>query len=306
MKVSIVGCGHFGSILAYTLFLRNFLDEITLIDEDINKATRTAYDLNQASPIVGSTKVFSGGFEKLIDADIVVIAAGIRRKEGDSRLDLSYQNYPIVQDITEKIAEYNTKCILIVATNPVDIMTYVALKVSGFPKERVIGLGTLNDMIRMRYFIASKLQLNPRDINLIIIGEHGDSMVPLFSSANVAGIPLNKIIGFDDLIKKEVIEKTRKSGEKIISLGGSPSYAPATAATLLIENIAFNSKNIVPVSTFSSNIYEIENICLSLPARVGSKGIEEILVPSLNEDELTLLHHSYETLQKEIDKLFKN
>lgn len=305
MKVSIVGCGHFGSVLAYTLFLKNFLDEITLIDEDVNKAIRTAYDLNQASPVVGSTKVFAGGYEKLIDADIVVIAAGQRRKEGDTRLDLSYQNYPIVQETIEKVAQYNTKCILIIATNPVDIMTYVALKVSGFPQERIIGLGTLNDTIRMRYFISNKLQLNPRDINLIIIGEHGDSMVPLFSSANVAGIPLNKIIGFDDLVKKEVIEKTKKSGEKIISLGGSPSYAPAAAATMLIEHIAFNSMNIVPVSTYSSNIYEIENICLSLPVRVGLAGVEEIIVPSLNEEELALLHNSYEKLQTEIDKLFR-
>lgn len=305
MKISIIGCGHFGSTLAYTLFLKNFLDEITLIDEDINRAIRTAYDLNQASPFVGSTKIYAGGYEKLIDANIVVIAAGHRRKEGDTRLDLSYQNYPIVQDIVEKVAQYNTRCILIVATNPVDIMTYVTLKVSGFPQERVIGLGTLNDTIRMRYFISNKLQLNPRDINLIIIGEHGDSMVPLFSSANVAGIPLNKIIGFDDLVKKEVIEKTKKSGEKIISLGGSPSFAPSTAATLLIEHIALNSMNIVPISTYSSNIYEIENICLSLPVRVGAAGVEEVIVPSLNEEELSLLHNSYEKLQTEIDKLIR-
>jgi L-lactate dehydrogenase len=304
MKIGIIGCGHLGSTLAYTLAIKNLAREIALIDQDKNKAIRTALDLNQTSPVLGDPIFTAGGYEKLIDADIVVIAAGdSRKKEEESHFDLASANLPCVKEISEKIIEQNTNCILIVATNPVDLMTYVALKVTGFSKEKVIGLGTLIDTIRMRYFIAQKIKLNPRDINLIVIGVHGEAIVPLYSTASVGGVPLDKLIGFDDLVAKEVMEKTRKSGEKIISLGGTPAYAPAAAVALLIENIVYNTKQILPVSSFISDCYDINNTCFSLPAIIGNTGIEEVLIPSLDNNELSKLHESYEKLQAELDKL---
>lgn len=305
MKVSIIGCGNFGSTLAYTLVMQNLVEEITLIDNEKNKATSIAYDLNQASPLIGMTTVSAGGYENLTDADIIVITAGHSRKEGDSFSDLTEHNFPMIQDIVENIVQYNTSAILLIATNPVDIMTFVALKVSGFPKERVIGMGTVIDTIRMRFLLAHKLKLNPKDINLINIGEHGEGIVPLFSSANVGGIPLNKIIGFDETMKKEILEKTKKCGEKIISLGGAPSYAPASSAAMVIKNIIQNTKNIVPISTFLDGIEEMENTCLSLPARLGKNGVEEVIMPPLSDAEHEQLLNSYTHIQEELDKLYR-
>lgn len=305
MKIAIIGCGNFGSTLAYSLVVQNIAEQLVLINNDKNKALTLAYDLSQASPLLGSTNIIAGGYENLSDADIIVIASGETRKEGETRLDLTNKNAPIIQEIVQNIVEYNTDAILVVATNPVDIMTYITLQVSGFNKEKVMGLGTFIDTIRMRFFISQKLKLNPQDINIITIGEHGNSMVTLFSSANVGGIPLDKIIGFDELIAKEVLEKTRKAGQKMISLGKTPSYAPAAAATALIKNIVTNSKNIVPVSVFVNNIYEIDNICLSMPVRVSISGVEEIIMPSLSEKEHEKLQYSYNVIRQQLDQIFQ-
>lgn len=305
MKIAIIGCGNFGSILAYSLVAQNIAEQLVLINPDKNKALTLAYDLNQASPLLGATEVQAGGYENLSDADIIVIASGETRKEGETRLNLTNQNAPIIQDIVQNIVEYNTNAILIVATNPVDIMTYITLQVSGFNKEKVMGLGTFIDSIRMRYFISQKLKLNPQDINIIAIGEHGNSMVPLFSSANIGGIPLDKIIGFDELVSKEIMEKTRKTGQKLISLGKTPAYAPAAAATTLIKNIVTNSKNILPISVLVNNIYGIDNICMSMPVRVGSNGVEEIIMPSLSDKEHEKLQYSYNVISQQLDQFFK-
>ena len=232
-KLVMIGTGAVGSTTAYTLLLRNRVDELVLIDANHAKAAGDALDMNHGMPFVGGAKLWAGTYADCVGADIIIITAGAAQKPGESRTDLLQRNADIFDSIIKQILPYNQDAILLIATNPVDIMSYVALKKSGWPVHRVIGSGTLLDSARFRYLLGKELKIDPRSVHAHIIGEHGDSELPVWSLANVAGVDLE----LADDTKQNIFTNTRDAAYEIIEAKGSTYYAIALAIDRIVTAI---------------------------------------------------------------------
>lgn len=307
-KIAIVGTGFVGSTTAYTLMLSGLTSEIVLIDINKRKAEGEAMDMNHGMPFVKPVKIYSGDYPDCRDADIVVITGGANQKPGETRIDLVNKNTAIFKDVIGNIVKYNTECILLVVTNPVDILTYVTYKLSGFPKNRVIGSGTVLDSARFKYMIGEHMGVDSRNVHAYIIGEHGDTEVPTWSLASIAGIPMEAYCKDcnncdSENFKNDTYNNVRNAAYEIIDRKGATYYAVALAVRRIVEAIVRNENSILTVSSLLEGEYGLNNICLSIPSQVNSEGIARIISVPLNNEESELLSKSAEALKQVIGGL---
>lgn len=300
-KIVVIGAGFVGSTTAYTLMLSGMFSEIAIIDINKNKAQGDAMDMNHGVSFVRPLRVVEGDYSECKNADIIVITAGVSQKPGESRVDLLIRNNAVFTDIVGNILKYcKSSAILLVVTNPVDILTYVTYKLSGFPKEQVIGSGTVLDTSRLKYLISEHVGIDVRDINTYIIGEHGDTEVAAWSLTNIAGMELpmycekcGKCGGMNII---DMHNEVKSAAYDIIAKKGSTYYAVALAVRRIIEAIVRDEHSILTVSSVFEGEYGINNICLSLPSVVGKVGVERILQIDLSDEEKKGLLNSAQTL----------
>ncbi len=307
-KIAIVGTGFVGSTTAYTLMLSGLISEIVLIDINKRKAEGEAMDMNHGMPFVRPVRIYSGDYPDCADADIVVITGGANQKPGETRIDLVNKNTAIFKDVVGNIVKYNTDCILLVVTNPVDILTYVTYKLSGFPKNRVIGSGTVLDSARFKYMIGEHMGVDPRNVHAYIIGEHGDTEVPTWSLASIAGVPMDVYCKDcnscdSDSFRKETYDNVKNAAYEIIDRKGATYYAVALAVRRIVEAIVRNENSILTVSSLFEGEYGLNDICLSIPSQVNSDGVSRIINVPLDDEEKALLDRSAQSLKQVIKGL---
>lgn len=285
-----------GATTAYTLFLRGRANELVLIDANRKKAFGDALDMNHGHAFVGPTKVWAGDYEDCAGADIIIIAAGSAQRPGETRLDLLNRNAAIFGEIIENITRYTRDAILLVATNPVDVMSYVTYVKSGWPVERVIGSGTLLDSARLRYLIGDKLNVDPRSIHAHIVGEHGDSEVPLWSLANFAGSPIQ----LSPEEKEEIFVNTRDAAYQIIEAKGSTYYAIALALDRICAAILGNEGAVLNVSTLLDDYHGVSGLYLGVPCIVDRSGVRDVIKVDMTEEEIRLFRASGDKIREQI------
>lgn len=297
-KISIIGAGNVGATTAQRLAERGWAD-IVLVDVIEGFAEGKALDLQEANPILGfETRITGGtGYGPTADSDIVVITSGKPRLPGMTRDDLLLANQEIVQSVVEQVVKYSPGSIIVTLTNPLDPMTQLALKVSGFPKNRVVGQAGILDTARYRAFIALELNVSPRDIQAYVLGGHGDLMVPLPRLTMVGGRPLTELLSEDRLAA--IVERTRKGGEEIVKLlqRGSAFYAPSAALAEMVDAIALDQKRILPCSTLLEGEYGINGLCVGVPVMLGETGVERVIDLKLTDAELSELYKSADAVR---------
>lgn len=307
-KLVVVGDGFVGSTTAYTIMLGGLFSEIVIIDINEDKAEGDALDIAHGVSLVKPVKVYAGDYTDCKDADIVVITAGVGQSPGETRLDLLKRNVSVMKSITENIMQHAPKdIILLMVTNPVDILTYVVHKISGLPKNQVLGSGTVLDTSRLKYLISKKTGIDARNCHTYIIGEHGDSEVAAWSITNIGGMSMHEFCRYtgkcniNDLA--EMYEDVKNAAYEIINKKGATYYAIAVAVARIVECIAGDENSILTVSSVFSGEYGIENVALSVPTKVGGDGIEKILEVPFSRDEMKGLINSAETLKEQIQLL---
>lgn len=306
-KCAVIGCGFVGATTAFTLVENGIFSELVLIDANHKKAEGEAMDLNHGIPFAKPVKVYAGNYDDIYDCSLIIIAAGANQKPGETRTDLVKKNSNILKSIIPEITKRNNECILLILSNPVDILTYMALKISGFPKSRVIGSGTVLDTARLKYLLAEHLGVDSRNVHAFIIGEHGDSELAVWSSANISGIDLKDFCNIChkcDSMKTihSLYDDVRDSAYKIIDAKGATYYAIAMAALRIVECIVRDEHSVLPVSTFVDGEYGIKNVCIGLPAIVSKNGVERILEIPLNKEEANALQKSANEIKEFIEK----
>ncbi len=307
-RVAIIGVGRVGATLAYTLLLKGTVGEIVLIDLDKNRAEGEAMDLGHAVPFSNPVRIWAGDYPDCTGAEIVVVCAGVAQREGETRLDLVRRNTEVFRSVIPRITEYNRTGILIVATNPVDVLSFVTWKLSGFPSRRVMGSGTVLDTARFRYLLGNHLGVDPRNVHGYIIGEHGDSEVPVWSRTTVAGIPLDEFqmqptCDCPTEIRQRIFRSTREAAYEIIKRKGATYYAVAAALTRIVESILSDQRSVLSVSTLVPECYSLGEIYLSLPSVVGKNGVERVLEMPLTEQEAHGLQDSAGLLREVLSEL---
>jgi len=303
VRVVVVGAGNVGATFAYALLFRGLAAEIVLIDANHARAEGEAMDLNHAEPFTNPTRVWAGSYEDCAGAAIVVVCAGAGQRPGETRLDLVKRNADIFAKIIPEIVRRNPDGILLIATNPVDVLTQVSQKLSGLPVNRVIGSGTILDTARFRHLLGRHFKVEPRSVHAYIIGEHGDSEVPVWSLANIAGLRLADYaelngISHDETALDDIFRQTRDAAYHIIERKGATYFAVAAGLMRIVEAILRDQRTVLSVSSLVNGYYGIENLCLSLPAIVGRNGIERVLRLHLNDKEEAALKRSAEVLKK--------
>ena len=292
-KISVIGAGNVGASAAFQIADQELAD-VVLVDIVEGMPQGKALDLHQMCPVIGSDVNFVGtnSYEDTANSDVVIITSGIPRKPGMSRDDLISTNTKIVKEVTENVVKHSPNSILILVTNPLDAMVYVAHKASGFPRERVMGMAGVLDSARFRTFIAMELGVSVENIHAFVLGGHGDDMVPLARYTTVAGIPITDLM--DEATIDALITRTRKGGAEIVGLlkTGSAFYAPGTSAVEMAEAILKDKKKILPCCVHAEGEYGIDNIFVGLPVKLGRKGVEEIIKIDLQKSEQEELHVS--------------
>ena len=300
-KAAIVGCGFVGSASAFALMESGLFSELVLIDADRNRAEGEALDISHGLPFSKPMQIYAGGYEDISDAAVVIVTAGAGQKPGETRLDLVKKNVAIFKSIIPQIAKYNQSGILLVVANPVDILTYVAKQLSGFPANRVFGSGTVLATARLKYLLGEHLDVDSRSIHAFIIGEHGDSEIAAWSSANVSGVPLHKFCEMrghfeHEKATKEIAEGVKNSAYEIIEKKRATYYGIAMSVKRICEAIVRDEKSILPVSSIQDTD-EISGVALSMPAIVGKNGVEDLVPIELDADEKAALKQSADTLK---------
>jgi len=306
MKVAMIGGGGLvGSCAAFALQCGGMVREIVLIDANRDAAQGQALDLLHGSSLAGDQHIVAGGYEDIPTADVIVITAGLRRKPDESRLELIHRNVELFRSILTELRAKGFKegAILHVVSNPVDVLTHLAVQESGLPAERVIGLGTMLDTIRFRSLIAARLDAAPTQVSAVILGGHGDSMVTIWSSATIAGLPLDQWPGATPALQNEVFAKTRGSGAEVIKLKGGAGFAVGIAIREVVHAIALDARRALPVSTAQSGAYGIRNVSLSVPTVVGRQGAVDRLELRLWPKELHALKQSAQVLSDTLSKI---
>ena len=301
-KCAIIGCGNVGATTAYTLAQSMMFSELVLIDIDKKKAQGEADDINHALPFISPMDIYAGDYSDLSDAKLIIITAGASQHKGETRIDLAKNNVRIFRSIVKNICIYNSGAMILVVTNPVDILTHVTLKMSGFPKNRVFGSGTVLDTSRLKYLVGKHLNVDPRNVHSFIIGEHGDSELAVWSSANISGIDLDR---FCESCNRHCSQKSlyslfedvRTSAYRIIEAKGATYYAIAESVRRIAAAILLDENAILPISAYLDGEYGINDICLGVPCIVGTNGIKQVLEIPLNENEHQLLLSSAKKLK---------
>jgi L-lactate dehydrogenase len=290
--------------------IQGLASQIVIIDIDKQRAEGEAMDLNHGVPFTHPVRIWSGDYSDCENADIIIITVDKGERLQHSRLELAKGNYEVMKQVIASITRYNKDCILLVVTNPLDVMTYAALKLSGLPKNRVIGSGTALDSARLRFLLSQDLQIDPRNVHAYIIGEHGDSEVPVWSLANVAGIRLKDYcpicnIPYDQAHHDELFLKVRNAGYEIAKRKGHTNYAVALAVTRIVQSILRNENAVVTVSTFLEDYHGVNDICLSVPAVLNRTGVKEVIKLPLEEKEITDFRNSASLIRKVIESLHR-
>lgn len=298
-KISIIGAGHVGATCAF-ICAQKELGDIVLLDIIPDMPKGKGLDMAEGAPILYYDSEVKGtnSYEDIVDSDIVVVTAGLARKPGMTREDLLEKNAEIIGDVTQNIKNYAPNSIIIMVTNPLDIMTYHAWRVSGFPDNRVIGQAGVLDSARFRCFVAAELNVSVEDTSAMVLGGHGDSMVPLARYTTVSGIPITELMSEDTIDR--LIERTRKGGGEIVGLlnNGSAFYAPGAAITQMVESIVKDKRRILPCSVRLTGQYGINDIYIGAPAVLGVNGVEKVLELKLTNSELDALHSSAHTYRE--------
>lgn len=301
-KAVMIGCGFVGSAAVFSLMESGLFTEIVLIDVDHTKAEGEAMDISHGIPFGKPMKIYAGTYDDIVGAEIIIITAGANQKPGETRLDLVHKNVAIYKHIIPEIAKRNFQGILLIVSNPVDILTYVAMKLSGLPENHVIGSGTVLDTARLKYQTGELLGVDSRSVHAFIIGEHGDSEIAAWSSANISGIPIDDFCEMrghysHDKEMDIIGDKVKNSAYEIIKRKQATYYGIAVSIRRICEVILRDEKSILPVSNMMHGEYGIEDIALSFPAIVGKNGIETKVPISLDEEEVSALIKSSELLK---------
>lgn len=307
-KVAVIGCGFVGSSSAFALMQAGLFSEIVLVDLDRKRAEGEAMDISHGSLFSSSVRVYAGDYEDVADAAVVVVTAGAAQKPGETRLDLVNKNSKIVKSVVEELNRVDFQGIMLIVSNPVDILTKVAQEVSNLPANRVLGSGTTLDTARLRRKLGEHLSVDSRSVHAFIIGEHGDSEIAAWSSANVSGVPLSTMCemrGHFDHNKntQTIAEQVKNSAYEIIERKHATYYGIAMVVKRLCQAIVLDEKSIFPVSIQMSGEYGLENVVLSMPAIVGENGVECSIPISLDENEVSKLHESADILRKTVESI---
>jgi L-lactate dehydrogenase len=306
MKVSIIGGGGLvGSMTAYALQCGGVVSDICLIDANQDAAQGQALDLLHGAGLVADQRIYAGSMEDVASSQVVVITAGLRRKPDESRLDLINRNVDLFLSILDQASSSGWKDngYLIVVSNPVDVLTYLAVQRSGLPWQRVLGLGTQLDTARFRGYLARRLKVPATQVNALILGEHGDSMVPIWSSATISGLPLEQWPGFGPNVQREVFEETKTAGAQVIKLKGGSGFAVGLSIREVVHSILLDTRRVLPVSTLQQGTLGIRDVCLSVPTVIGCGGVRQQVELPLTMKERTGLQHSAKVLRDTIDQV---
>jgi L-lactate dehydrogenase len=300
--------GNVGATFAYALLLSGLAAEIALIDVNRSKAEGEAMDLNHTEPFASPTHIWAGDYKDCANATVTVIAAGAAQLRGETRLDLVKRNYKIFDEIVPEVAKHNPDGIILIATNPVDVLTYASLRLSGLPSNRVFGSGTILDTARFRYLLSEHFDVDPRSVHAYIIGEHGDSEVPVWSLANVAGMRLPEFARSAGVSCKqteldEIFRQTRDAAYHIIERKGATYYAVAAGLMRIVEAVLRDQHTVLSVSSLVTDYYGISDICLSLPTIVNRSGIQRVLHLELDDTEMSALKNSADVLKRNFETL---
>jgi L-lactate dehydrogenase len=306
-KVAIVGTGQVGSTFAFALMISGLATTIVLIDQATERAEGHVMDLNHGLSFVQPSTIYVGDYSHCKDASIVVVTAGASQKPGETRLDLVRRNADIFKDIIPQIAKYNPRILLIVS-NPVDVLTYVALKVSGYPMNRVIGSGTALDTARFRYLLSRRFEVDPRNVHAYIIGEHGDSEVPVWSQVNIGGVSFgeySRVCQKDCLQdeREDIFNQVKNAAYEIIKKKGATSFAIGLALVRIVGSILRNENSVLTVSTLVDSYYGVSDVCLSVPVILSQHGVSNVLTIGLDPSEINKLQASANVLKNVIKGL---
>lgn len=307
-KVAVIGCGFVGATSAFSLIQTGLFSEMVLIDANAKKAEGEAMDLSHGSAYLTPMNIYAGTYDDIVDAGIIVITAGANQKPDETRLDLVKKNVQIFKSIIPEIKKRNCEGILLIVSNPVDILTEVGLKLSGFPSNRVIGSGTVLDTARLKYVLGKHLQVDPRDIHAYIIGEHGDSELVVWSGAQVAGIHINHFCELRGHFNHEeamerLAQEVRDSAYEIIERKGATYYGVAVAVKRIATAIVKDEHAVLPVSSLMQGEFGLNDLCLSIPTVIGQNGVEKVVDIYLNNDENDKLQSSARALKEVLDDL---
>ena len=307
-KVAVIGCGFVGATSAFSLINSGLFSEMVLIDANHKKAEGEAMDLSHGSAYQTPMKIYAGTYDDIVDAGLIVITAGANQKPNETRLDLVKKNVAIFKSIIPEIKNRSCEGILLIVSNPVDILTYVALKLSGFPANRVIGSGTVLDTARLKYVLGKHLQVDPRDVNAYIIGEHGDSELVVWSGAQVAGIHINHFCELRGHFNHQeamerLAQEVRDSAYEIIDRKGATYYGVAVAVNRIATAIVKNEHAVLPVSSLMTGQFGLDDLCLSIPTVIGRDGVETVVDLALSHWEEDELSASAKALKEVIDQL---
>ena len=303
--ISIIGAGKVGSAAAFNI-LRFRISDVVLVDIAENLARGEALDMMQAAPAIEFDGKITGtnDYSRIRDSELVIVTAGEARKPGMTRIDLMNHNATIVKSIVKEIVKYAPNCKLMMVTNPVDIMTHVAYKESGFERNRVFGMGNILDTLRFRNYIAQELGVSREDVRALVIGEHGDTMVPLTDHASVSGIPITELLDKKQIEK--IVDQTRTSGADIIKLAGSTVYAPAAVIAIMADAVIRARNRVISLSTPLQGEYELTDISIGVPCILGKNGAEKILQLKLNPQTKQQFQNSATTIKQATQQLPKN
>jgi malate dehydrogenase len=303
-KVTVVGAGNVGGTTAQRLAERNYAD-VVLVDIVEGLPQGKALDILESGPVIGfdANVIGANGYEESADSDVVVITSGSPRKPGMSRDDLLKTNQNIVQSVTEEVVKHSPDSILVMVANPLDAMCHVALEASGFPRERVVGMAGILDTARYRTFIARELGVSVRDVFALVLGGHGDTMVPLPSMATVGGVAITELLPPDRV--EAIVDRTRNGGAEIVGLlqSGSAFYAPSAAVVEMVDSILLDQKRILPCATYLQGEYGIDDLFVGVPVKLGTAGVEEIVELELRENELEDLRNSAGAVRELVEVL---
>lgn len=307
-KCGVIGCGAVGATIAYTLIESGVFNEVVLIDVNQRKAEGEAMDIGHGIPFTLPSKIYAGRYEDLAGAYMVIVTAGANQAPGETRIDIASKNAKIISTIIPQITEYNQECILLIVSNPVDVMTTLALRISGFEPERVIGSGTVLDTARLKYVLGQELGLDYRNVHAWIIGEHGDSEIAVWSSAQVAGLPIDEYCKQhkrtkESLKLQEMYEEVRDSAYKIIDRKGATFYAVAMAVRRIAESMVRDEHSVMTVSSLVKGNYGLHDLCIGLPTVLGRNGVQDVIEIPLNKEEKQALEESAQKLSAVLDKI---
>ena len=311
-KVTIIGAGSVGATVAYTLVATGSVAEIVLIDVNVEKAKGEALDIRQATPYLSPAKIYCGTYEDAVGSDLVIVTSGVGRKPGQSRIDLTQINVNILKSIAPQIVKYAPDALYLFVANPVDVLTYVFQKITGIPKNRVIGTGTTLDSIRLRTRLSELYSVNQQQVHAYVLGEHGDSSFVAWSTADISGVSLaeyestltdSSLLKVTPYDKEEVETFVKKSGGQIIAGKGATFYGIAACVTKIVNAIYSSAYTILPVSTVLDGEYGIKDVALSTLCAVGNEGVVTTLTPKLSDEEVEKMRKSAQVLKDVIAQI---